>query len=415
MPKFYDVVIIGAGASGMCAAISIKQKNKELSVCVLEQMPRICKKLIVTGNGRCNITNSQIGLNRYHGEDKDFAQYALEHYSLEKTAAFFDKIGVSLCFDETGRAYPYSLQASSVVDAFRFSAQELGIEICNDIKVSALDCSNDGFLVKAEGESFKCTSLVVAAGLYSGGDKLGSNGSIFRMLKSLGYKASSVTPAIVQIKTDNKITKSLKGIKVNAKAALFADNKKLREEYGEVLFCDYGLSGPPIMQISRGVEKGKGDKHIILDLMPEYSSDKLACMLHDRIKNLSNRTLEEFLTGLLNKRLGQVVLKSLGYTLSLKVASLKNNDARKIAAAIKSFSFAVLGTTGFENSQVSAGGLKTNQFCDKTMMSKIHKNLYSIGEILDIDGDCGGFNLQWAWSSAMCAADSIVGKFEGRK
>lgn len=406
--KVYDVAIIGAGASGLCTAVSLKMQDRSISVVLLEQLDRVGKKLITTGNGRCNITNLNIELNRYHGNDKEFAGFALERFDRVYTENFLAELGIVFTYDEEGRAYPYSLQASSVVDAFRFAVDNLGVETLLRFKVEDIEKTKDSYVIKGENNTLKARNVVCAAGLYSGGKKIGSDGSLFRLLKQKGYKGIAVTPAIVQIKTENSLTKSLKGIKVNANATISSGGKAIRSEFGEVLFCEYGLSGPPILQISRCVERTNSKKQISLDLMPEYSLKNLLEMLEFRVYALRGRTLEEFFTGMLNKRVGQALIKLINKRLSDSVDALKNTDLKQLAELIKSLSFEVTGTTGFDNSQVSAGGLDTCQFDNKTMMSKKDKGLYAIGEILDIDGDCGGFNLQWAWSSAFCAAESII-------
>lgn len=407
----YDVIIVGGGASGMFSALVIKRYRPDLKVAVIEQLPRVGKKLIVTGNGRCNISNTDLSINRYHGENVAFAEYALNKFDYISTEKFFNDFGLIFTVEENGRAYPYSLQASSVVDVLRFSLEERNIGVFSETKLLSFEKNNNSFFLKTDNGGFECKKLIVAAGLYSGGKKIGSSGDVYEMLKNKGYKTVKTTPAIVQIKTDNKLTRSLKGIKVNADAALLINGKSVKKEYGEVLFCDYGLSGPPIMQLSREVDRMQGDKKIILDLMPEYDFTKLYDIIKHRASMMQNRLLGEFFTGMLNKRLGQSVIKLCKLDCNSPIL-LKNSDIKAITSVVKRMEFKVTGTNGFENSQVTAGGLDTKQFNPKTMESYIHSGLYCIGEILDIDGDCGGYNLQWAWSSGYCAATDICNKFD---
>lgn len=403
-----DVIIIGGGAAGLCAAVAVKQKNPALSVRLIEALPRVGKKLAATGNGRCNITNKNIIKERYHGKNTDFAVYALSRFRGKKIEEFFHSIGVDFVFEED-KGYPASLQAASVVDCLRFAAEESGVIICTETKVTNIQLSGGLYKVIAGNLNFLTKNVIVAAGLLSGGDRLGSDGQMLALLKKAGFKTVKAYPAIVQLKTEPEIVRQLKGVKVNSLVSLKSDNKLLRQEYGEVLFCDYGLSGPPILQVSGAAVKAQ--KAVIsLDLIPEKSLEALTNELCERIKLLKSRSTDEFFTGIINKRLGQVIIKSAGYRLNTPVSSLDNSSAKKIASLIKDFRFNITGNTGFINSQVTSGGLDTEQFDPKTMMSRNYKGLYAIGEILDIDGDCGGFNLQWAWSSALCAAESIAGE-----
>ncbi|MBQ4119849.1 MAG: aminoacetone oxidase family FAD-binding enzyme [Clostridia bacterium] len=399
-----DVIIIGGGASGLCAAIAIKQLVPQKSVRIFECLPRVGKKLITTGNGRCNISNKNITLERYHGEHKEFCKYALEKYNLSVCEKFFYNIGIPFIY-EGDKAYPASLQAGSVVDCLRFAAEELGVIIYTDMKVTGINTMGKNYKILSNKLGFVTENVVIATGGLAGGEKLGCDGEMLEILKKAGFNIVKPQPSIVQIKTNNDITKQLKGIKLDANVSVLKDDKILRQDFGEVLFTDYGLSGPPIMQVSREVSKNGGNS-ISLDIMPDVTLEKLTTIIEERAKRFCARPLEEFFTGMFNKRVGQVILKIAGFKLSDK-ASVLCGKSQVIANIIKNMQFTVTGTTGFANAQVTAGGLDTTQFNPKTMESCDCKNLYCIGEILDIDGDCGGFNLQWAWSSAMAAANAI--------
>ena len=406
--KIYDTFIIGGGASGLCTAVALKQLDRSLDIAIAEQLSRVGKKLITTGNGRCNITNSNPDISRFHSENIAFVADVLSRYDNLYTEDFFSHLGIVITYDEIGRAYPYSLQASSVVDALRFATDDMGVETLLETKVLNINKKGNVYEIETSEDTFSAKTVVLAAGLYSGGSKLGSDGNIYKMMSRSGYKTIKTTPAIVQLRTSGDVARSLKGMKVNATATLLIDNKKIRSDFGEVLFCDYGLSGPPIMQISREVERNPGKKAVVLDLMSEYSFDNITDLLEFRVTALRGRSLEEFLSGMLNKRVGQAVIKLSGRKLSDGVDSLNFSDIKRMAAVIKGMSFEITGTTGFENSQVTAGGIDTNEFNSESMMSRRHPGLFAVGEILDVDGDCGGFNLQWAWSSALCAAEGII-------
>ncbi len=407
----YDICIIGGGAAGLMAAVTAKAESRSLQVVVLERLDRVGKKISLTGNGRCNITNRKLETKNYHGKNPQFTEGIFSRFSVSETEDFFESIGVPIVY-EGDKAFPSSLQAASVCDALRFRCNELGVETrCNE-KVKDIKKQGSVFNVYTETGVTAAKAVIAAAGMLSGGERLGCDGSVMGILKRLGLKAAAPRPAIVQLKTNVDFVKQLKGIKVNAEALLTRDGRIVRCENGEVLFCDYGLSGPPILQLSGSACT---DDIISLDLLPNINKSELEKKLILRKENLSARQNDEFLSGLINKRLGQVILKRAGLKMTDPVCKLSPDDIKRICYNIKAFTSTVTGNTGFINSQATNGGILTDEFdCDTLMCRKI-KGLFAAGEILDIDGDCGGYNLQWAWSSGFVAAKAAAEYIEALK
>lgn len=395
-----DVTVIGGGASGLALAVMLKQQKPYLRVDVLEQLERVGKKLSVTGNGRCNITNLDLN-NRYYSNSLPQAMQILNSFSYKQTESFFSNIGVEF-LPEGKKVYPRSLQASSVVDALRFSAESMGVNIKIGFRVESLTKDKNAFCINNE---FFSKTAVVAAGGLAGGSRLGSNGDGYYLLKKFGHKIFEQKPVIVQIKTQNSVTKRLKGIKANALVTVHCGSALKFSEFGEVLFCDYGLSGPAVMQLSRHCENGG---IIELDLFNDYDENKLYNLILKRRSIFQSYELNQFFCGLLQKRLGQAVLFSLDLKLSNNADTLSDNDCKRLAFTLKHFKFQIMGNTGFLNAQATSGGADLTQFGTKTLMSESVPGLFAIGEVLDVDGDCGGFNLQWAWSSAFTASRGII-------
>jgi predicted Rossmann fold flavoprotein len=411
----FDVIIIGGGAAGLSTSIMIKNLCKDLNVAIIEQIDRVGKKISVTGNGRCNITNKSIAANNYYSCNKDNALKILNGFDLNKTKDFFSSIGVEISF-ENNKAYPRSFQASSVVDALRFSATNLGVHLLTSTKVVKITNKNNTFNILAENSEnkeiiLKSNTVVIATGGMAGGSKLGCNGDGYKFLKNFGHNIIPQSPVIVQVKTENSLTKSLKGIKVNANVKVVKGSAIIATDFGEVLFCDYGLSGPPVLQLSRYCANGTS---VILDLFDEISLDDLTTLISNRRSIFKGFPLTEFFAGLLHKRIGQAILKDCNLQLSSTCETLTEYDCKKIANKLKNFVFKVTGNTGFVNAQATSGGADLKDFDDK-LMSKKCKGLFAVGEVLDVDGDCGGYNLQWAWSSAYTVSDAIASFVEMKK
>lgn len=413
---YFDAAIIGGGSAGLAASVFLARKwSGKHSVVLLEKGPRVGRKLLATGNGTCNMSNAHAGKRYYHGKDPLFIETAMNAFPPEKTCEFFRSIGVESIKRENGRIYPLCEQAGAVLDCLRLEMQALGVNECCSSPVSGIRPERTGFRLILGSESIKAGRVLVCTG-GAASPSLGGSADAYTLLTDLGHTRTPLFPSIVQVKTDNRFIKAAKGVRVGAGIAFYLDGKKLAEEQGEVLFTDYGLSGPAVMQGSRCVSDWErrriGNMTALLNLLPDMEEENLLRSLQNRAK-LKERTFGDLLTGLLQKRLGQTVMRAAGYgALSSPVSELSDNDLEKIAAAITHWEIPVLGTQGMGGAQVTAGGIATAEFNPQTLESCKVPGLYAAGEVLDIDGDCGGFNLQWAWASAFLAAASIAHSYK---
>lgn len=413
------ITIIGGGASGLIAAISaakvLKQKNlNNIEIIILERMDRVGKKLLATGNGKCNITNINAEIKYYHSENIEFVKQIFNKVNCKDVIKFFEDIGLMCRIEKDGKVYPYSNQASSVLDILRLEIQNLGIKtICNFEVDKVYTQNNDFVIVDKNGTEQFTSKLIVSTGgkAYS---NLGSNGSGYKLFKALEHNLIDTFPSLVQIKSDSQFIKALDGIKVFGEASININNKVVKKEKGEILFTDYGLSGIAIMQLSRIVSEyflksSKNNIAVTLDIMPEYSEQAIISLIQKRVVNQGWKTLEDFLTGIINKRVAQMILKSANISpLSRLAETLTRQEIINIAKFIKGWTFQITGTMPFRNAQVTAGGVDTKYFNSSNLESRLVKNLYATGELLDVDGDCGGYNLQWAWATGIIAGKSAA-------
>lgn len=402
------VLIIGGGASGLMAAITAKGLEPSVQVIIAERLDRVGKKILAAGNGRCNFSNINTATEKYYGKDPSFVNNALKEFTVEDTVNFFNEIGIFPREERGGRLYPYSLQASSVLDALRTKCALLGVDILTNKTVKEITVKKGALRAVFEnGERLRADRIILAAGGCAS-PALGSDGSGLELLKMLGHTITPLSPALVQVKTDTRQIKGLSGIKIEGSAALIQGDRVIASDSGEILFTDYGLSGPPIFQLSAKMPFKKG-LSISLDLMSEYSLRQVYEILEGRKNTLRDLTMEGFFNGLLNKRLGNLITRAAGIEkLSFKVCDIDKDMLWAMARLIKDYKIDVTGLNGFKNAQVTAGGVLTREFSSFTMQSRLVEGLYCCGEIFDIHGDCGGFNLQWAWSSGYLAGKSAV-------
>ncbi|MDY2850866.1 MAG: aminoacetone oxidase family FAD-binding enzyme [Candidatus Borkfalkiaceae bacterium] len=401
--KVYKVAVVGGGASGLVAGI-FAGKEFGSDVVILEKTDRVGKKLLSTGNGRGNVTNEILSAKNYHsysGCASDFVLPAISRFDNNQTTSFLREIGV-VCSAEDGKVYPMSKQASSVLDMMRAKIASLGTEVLTGFEVIDIErgkpfkISSSGSVIYAENVIFACGGKCAK--------QFGTDGSAFGLLKKLGHKITPLFPSLVQLKTDGSLIKGLKGIKQYGEVKIITDGKAVGSAKGDVLFTDYGISGNAVFFVSSYCA-GKNNASVSIDFLPEISFADLKELLSEKAKNAPYLSAEDLLNGVINKQIGKNILKSLGIDLNKKCPLSRIND---VSGLIKSFKLKVEGTLGFDYAQVTRGGVCLSEVESSSLSSKLCKGLYIVGEALDIDGDCGGYNLQWAFSSAYAACEDII-------
>ena len=412
---YHDLIVVGGGASGMIAAIAAKDFG--LDVAIVEGTDRIGKKILTTGNGRCNISNRCVSepFKNYHSGCDNFFSSVLSQFGVDDTLNYFLSLGLPIVPLKGGKLYPQSLQASSVVDILKMSLEDRSIPLYTGCKIKNIH-KDKNFKLSTSNEEYKlftCENLILACGGKSA-PKTGSDGSAYNLAKNLGHSITNLLPGIVQLKLKYEHLKALSGVKFDGYAKLFIDNEEVKEDFGEILFTDYGISGPPILQISALASQAtSADKktEVVVDLMPNYTKDELIDFLECHFALLSHRPIINAFIGVINKKIIPVLLKECGITdLHMPCYELSWKEKSKLIKTLKGWKFTCIGTNDFNQAQVTIGGVNASEINPNTLESKIVPNLHFTGEIIDVHGDCGGFNLQWAWSSGYVAAKSIANK-----
>lgn len=413
--KNVDVAVIGGGASGIVAAVSCAKKlGKKYKVVIIERQARIGRKLLATGNGRCNITNRNISEEHYYG-DKEIIKSVIGRFSPKDSEDFFGELGILFRDDEEGRVYPYSNQATTILDCMRIECEKLEIEeICN-FSVSTIKKVNKKFIISSNDKNITAEYVILATGSQAS-PLLGANDSGYHILNEFGIYSTPLYPSLSPIHTKEKY-KNLKGVRAKGSISLIADGKIIKKRNGEIQFTDYGLSGICVFEISRFVNEffvlGKISeckyKEIKLsaDVMSEYSFTDLCLYLQKCRKIFSENKAVDILSGALNRKLSQSIIEYC--KLSNKTCkALTNSDIKKIANTVKNFTFTPIISDGYKSAQVGSGGICSKDIDSKTLMLKKVKNMFVCGELLNVDGDCGGYNLHFAFGSGMIPIETII-------
>lgn len=401
----HSILIIGGGAAGLAAALSAARSNPDAQITVLEGLDRIGKKILATGNGRCNLSNESILPMHYHSQSPARLEQLLSDMSTGRVLDFFESVGLYCTAEDMGRIYPYSKQAVMVLDVLRLALERSGIRLVCGCKITGISRRKNRFAVtSADGQQFYGDRVILTTGGRAA-PKQGTDGSGYPLVRALGHRCTPLYPCLVPLQCSSPVLKGLKGIRAVCRITLSCGRTKLAEELGELQFTDYGLSGIPALQLSCCLGRlSGGEPHTVgIDLLPDWSYDTLRTVISQRTHRCPGETLETFLLGLINKRILYAVFKTCSLPpLSHPAASLSKKDVDRLISALKNWKFPVTGTLSWDHAQVTGGGVPLTEI-DNSFASVKCPGLYLAGEILDTAGDCGGYNLHWAWCSGMTA------------
>ena len=406
-----DIAIIGGGASGLAAALAARE-SLDNAVTVFERQNRVGRKLLATGNGRCNLTNLNACPDNYHGGEPAFSGPALYRFGPEQTLAWFKDLGLVTRAEPSGRVYPLSDTAGSVVDVLRLALEARGGCLQCALPIARAEKAGGRFLLTGPlGERFTADRLIVACG-GAAGARVGGVRSGYEILRSFGHGCTALRPSLVQLKTGGAWTRAMKGVRTQAHVTLEREGAVLASASGEVQFTDYGLTGPAIYDISRAAAEQAEGAWVYLRLLPELDKVDIIEYMKNKRNNFSDYKAENLLSGVLHNSISRTVLRRAQIPLEARLWALSDAALDQIAGGLERFGLPLTGTLGFEDAQVTAGGVDTSGFDPETMASRLVPGLYACGEVLDVDGDCGGYNLQWAWSSGRLAGLAAGGLLE---
>lgn len=391
-------MIIGAGAAGLVSAIAAAREGRK--VCIVEHTDCIGKKILATGNGKCNITNMVLNENCYKCEDSSFVMDTLREFDNHAVIDFFHSLGI-ITRNKNGYIYPNSEQAASIRDVLELECRRLQVTILSGTTPQNMKKEKELFKLKTDKGLIEASHLIIATGSKAS-PKTGSDGSGYEYAKSFGHTVKTPLPALTALRSPLKIFKQLSGVRCEASLTLEVDGKKTDSSYGELQLTDYGISGIPVFQISKYAVWNiyhKKKVQVRIDFLPSMDREQLLALLKSKQSREGYRSLDTFLTGIFNKKLYVTLLKYMKFDIDTPVSKLSDRQIEQIAEGFKDFVVETDGYNSFDYAQVCQGGIPTEELHAVTMESKFVKNLHFAGEIIDVDGICGGYNLQWAFST----------------
>ena len=398
------IIVVGGGCSGVVAAINAKNKDNE--VVILERNNTLLKKLLLTGNGRCNYFNEIYSIDNYHSNNMDLVNDFISDKNITMSKEFFDNLGIVPKI-KNGYYYPYSNQAVSIKDILANEVNRLGIKVIYDTYVEDIE-KEDKFIIKTNNEEYICDKLILSTGSFAY-PKTGSDGHGYSILEKLGHTIIKPVPALVQLNANSKYLKDWDGVRSDVYLELFEDGEYLTKEEGEIQFTNYGISGICTFNlshfISRGLEENK--KYVVKINFVPFIKTLISPWLYEYANKNKEKDIYELLEGFLNKKLIPIILKESNIKSSKKYDELTKEEKVKLINSLRHFKVEITSTKGFDSSQVCNGGVSLDEININTMESKIVKDLYIIGELLDINGNCGGYNLTECWISGILSGKSI--------
>ncbi len=400
------IAIIGAGASGMVCAITAAT-NQNNHITLFDKNTKAGRKITITGNGRCNLSNRHIHSDCYYGHDRGFVGYALRQFGSREAVAFFAGLGLETVEHEDGRIFPMSLQASSVTAFLQEACTDAGVKIVLGKEITEIKRQNKGFLLLSDGQAEDFDAVVIATG--SGAmPALGSSESGYRFAGGLGHRVYEPFAVLVQLVSDDPLCKRAAGVKIQADIRIRIDRQVHDRLRGDLLFTSYGLSGLAILDLSRTASEAlhNGKRvDVVVDMLPDISLSALKNILQKKAKQFIHKKPQHWLNGILHQKLVTILLLRTGLH---KSKTLHTKAIQQLAYEIKNFTFSVHATRGLKGAEVMAGGIDTAEVNPKSMMSRLQEGLYFCGEVLDIDGKRGGYNLHWAWASGYLAGRDLA-------